>query len=161
MEEHSSQLIIFLTPGLLEEHKSMLNVKEFQLTISKPLKSFSNQINKQCKTKIQINSITMLAMRGIVIKEYFWKTHSLQEWNFKHHPRLVASKALVTNHHKIWMDSRQLNLIIKIINRFKMYIIHQVPKNNKLQELAVDQDLVLEIWEIKLIIISIKVIINL
>ena len=42
-----------------------------------------------------------------------------------------------------------------------MYIIHQVPKNNKLQELAVDQDLVLEIWEIKLIIISIKVIINL
>lgn len=34
-----------------------------------------------------------------------------------------------------------------------MYIIHQVPKNNKLLELAVDQDLVLEIWEIKLIII--------
>ena len=65
--EHSSRLITFSIQEQLE-FKNMLNVKGFQLIISKLQRLFNNRTNN--RLMVGLSLITHLT-RGIVIKEYF------------------------------------------------------------------------------------------
>jgi hypothetical protein len=121
----------------------MLNVKEFQLTISKHLKLYSNRTNKPCRIRhllIMANTVT----RGIVIKESFWKTLFPQEWNCKLPHLQEVYRALAINLHLTW--TRLNNQWIKTI-KSQMYTILQLKRSNKLRVLVEGQDLDLRIYK--------------
>lgn len=131
-----------LTLGQLES-KSMLIAREFLPITFRPRKLFSN-LGRPIQFKI-IQRVA-IRMKGIAIKEYFWKIPSLLEWSYKPiHQQIRAVAVQGILHLQTSRPSPKLNQLTS--KQCKMF--HPQPKNNKLQALVAGPDLAQETLLVK------------
>ena len=137
VEERFNLSTTSLTQGLLE-FKSMPIAREYPLITFRLQKLFSN-LGRLIQFRI-MQKVT-IRMKGIVIKEYFWKIPSHPGWSYKPiHPQTRAMAAQVMLHLQTSRPSPKSNQLTS--KQSKMFLLQ--PKNNKRQAPVAGPDLVQE-----------------